>query len=238
MLAVLTSNLLLSLYEADGQRRTWSRVAIVNDAVEAYFSVKEKEMQGNEQNLLRKSRIRAFAWCSPLKSEDGSHDDQGDGGMRWGEQVLTVATDDNDVVLVQVKRDVASVDKSVYSFNVVSHLALDQQGKRYPMTPGPSLWADALEQKARTLHVACGPWRRTTDGFGAMIAVIFGSRLHFINAQATTVAGKDGEKTVEAQLSHTPEQWLSGAKLDRVNFTGPLRWIFSVSVLSLYRNRC
>jgi hypothetical protein len=231
---VLTSNLLLSLYEADGQRRTWSRVAIVNDAVEAYFrAAKKKESdETSSVNLQRKGRIRSFAWCTPLKSEDG-HEDHGDGSVRWGEQMLAVATDDNDVVLVQVKRDFFSVDKSVYSFNVVSHLALDQQAKRYPMTPGPSLWADALEQKARILHVACGPWRRKTsaDGFGAMIAVVYGSRLQLVNIQANTIAGKGGERKVEAQTSHTPEKWLSGLNLDRANFTGPLGWIPSVCTL-------
>ncbi|CRG83515.1 1,4-alpha-glucan branching enzyme GlgB [Talaromyces islandicus] len=234
VLAVLTSNLVLSLYEADGQRRTWSRVAIVNDAVEAYFRVAEKKKKNHEssarnlQNLQRKGRVRAFAWCSPLKSENG-HDDHGNGSVRWGEQVLAVATDDNDVVLVQVERDVSSVDKSVYSFNVVSHLTLDQQAKRYPMTPGPSLWADALEQKARILHVACGPWRKMATpagGFGAMIAVVYGSTLQLVNIQANTVvAGKDGEKKIKAQISQTPEKWLSGLNLDRANFTGPIGWI-------------
>lgn len=238
VLAVLTSNLVLSLYEADGQRRTWSRVAIVNDAIEAYFSVEEKKSKMQKDgdfltaNLLRKSRIRAFTWCEPLKNSDGGGH-AASGSMRWGEQVLAVATDYNDVVLVQVKRDdVSSVDKSVYSFNVVSHLELDQQAKKYPMTPGPSLWADAMEQKARILHVACGPWRRFEDGFGAMIAVVHGSRLQLVSIQANTVAGKNGERIVEAQMSHTPEKWLSGSSgLDRINFTGPLRWIPSVCVL-------
>lgn len=235
VLAVLTSNLVLSLYEADGQRRTWSRVAIVNDAVEAYFrvAVKKKKKKGKEEeeeagNLLRKGRVRAFAWCSPLKSseEDG-----------WGEQVLAVATDDSDVVLVHVRRDgVASVDRSVYSFQVISHLALDKHAKHYPMTPGPSLWAEALEQKARILHVACGPWKRTassTDGFGAMIAAVYGSRLQLVNIQASIVAAEDGgDNAVTAQMSHTPDEWLSGSNnLDRVNFTGPLRWIPSVCIL-------
>ncbi|KAH8690029.1 transcription factor IIIC subunit delta N-term-domain-containing protein [Talaromyces proteolyticus] len=231
VLAVLTSNLLLSFYEADGRRKTWSRVAVVNHALDAYFRAHAKQHgHGETGSAVRKSRVRAFAWCPPLKREEG------DGELaRWGEQLLVVSTDDNDVVLVRVMRNgLKSITEDQYVLNVVAHIHVNQPGvRKFGMVCGSSLWADALEMRARVLHLSCGPWRRavrvdeegdSVDGSGAMVALVYGSRLQFINVHAA--AGEsDRDQWVRAHLSMAPDALFSKLSLDGVNFTGPLQWI-------------
>jgi Transcription factor IIIC subunit delta N-term len=231
VLAVLTSNLLLSLYEADGQRRTWSRVAIVNKALGKYFRAKTESSTDNSAQSLRKSRIRSFTWCPPLKNAQHDRPD-----VRWGEHMLTVATDDNDVVLIRVRRSSSSLGPtgSQYSMDVTAHFTLDNAGRNYGMVPTGSLWADALESKSRILHVACGPWSRIAEEngrvtFGTLIAVVRGSTLHFVHAQASLVSGEDSTVSIEGQLSYT-DILRSESGLDAINFTGPLSWIPIVCV--------
>ncbi|OKL62907.1 hypothetical protein UA08_01195 [Talaromyces atroroseus] len=241
VLAVLTSNLVLSLYEADGQRRTWSRAAIVNKALEKYFRAKVERSRDSPGEFLRKTRIRSFTWCPPLKNIQHDRAD-----VRWGEHILTVATDDNDVVLIRVRRNNSSSGPttSQYSMDVIARFTLNNAARNYSMLPKGSLWAGALESKSRILHIACGPWSRMAEEnsggesrvtFGALIALALGSNLHFIHAQASLISGDDLTVSIEGQLSYYPNIPHSEPKtLEDINFTGPLSWIpIDASRLSL-----
>lgn len=239
VLAVLTSNLLLSLYEADGHRRAWSRVCIINDALEDYFRTASKH---KSKTTIRKVRIRAFDWCPPLRNDSQSVDDDR-ADVRWGEQLLTITTDDNDVVLVRVKRNnPLTAYAGLYSIDVLTHITMNNIKRKYSMVPTGSLWADALESKARILHLSCGPWNRvinernsqeTSDNrgpaakFGALIALIFGSTLHLLHVRASLSSTDNTTTSVTGQLIQN-EHLLSSKNLEGINFTGPLQWIIIV----------
>ncbi|GAM40067.1 hypothetical protein TCE0_034f12120 [Talaromyces pinophilus] len=227
VLAVLTSNLLLSLYEADGQRRSWSRVCVVNKALEKYF-----ESKGRPKSI-GASRIRSFAWCPPLKNDARGEDDRAD--VRWGEQLLTIATDSNDVVLVRVKRNHSSkVFGWRYSIDVIGHIALGNLHRQYSLIPKGSLWADALSSKARIQNISCGPWSKTGDEQNglkdsrleshAMIALVLAGNLHLVNVHAG-MSFQDGlTVSVEGHLTHNTTV-LSSRVMKSINFTGLLQWI-------------
>lgn len=227
VLAVLTSNLLLSLYEADGQRRTWSRVCVVNKALEKYFESKDRSKSTGA------SRIRSFAWCPPLKNDACGEDDRAD--VRWGEQLLTIATDSNDVVLVRVKRNHSSmVFGWRYSIDVIDHVELGNLDRNRSLIPQGSLWADSMNSKARILNISCGPWSRvdgeqnaskdSTLRSHAMIALVLRGNLHLVNVQASMSFEDGSTVSVEGQLTHNTTV-LSSRKLESINFTGLLQWI-------------
>lgn len=227
VLAVLTSNLLLSLYEADGQRRTWSRVCVVNNALEKYFESKDRP------NSISACRIRSFAWCPPLKNDACGEDDRAD--FRWGEQLLTIATDSNDLVLVRVRRNHSSKAFGwQFSIDVIDHLELGNLNRQYSPIPKGSLWADALNSKARVLNISCGPWSRADDQqngteisrlkYHAMIALVLGGSLHLVSIQASMSLEDRQTVSVEGQLTHNTTV-LSPKNLESINFTGLLQWI-------------
>ncbi|KIX99783.1 uncharacterized protein Z520_04419 [Fonsecaea multimorphosa CBS 102226] len=84
VLAILTSNLILSLWESNGRLGVWQRTAIVNQylpRVEAADSSR------------RKQRVRAFHWLPALSLSAGS---------RWGSQLLAVADDDFTVLFFRL----------------------------------------------------------------------------------------------------------------------------------------
>lgn len=228
VLAVLTSNLLLSLYEADGQRRTWSRVCVVNKALEKYFESKDTSKS------ICASRIRSFAWCPPLKNvARNGEDDRAD--VRWGEQLLTIATDSNDIVLVRVKRNHSSeVFGWRYSIDVVDHIELENLEENCSLTPKGSLWADALNSKARILNTSCGPWgtldnerngsKESRLKSHAIIALVLRGNLHLVNVQASMHFEDGPTISVEGRLTLNTTV-LPSKGVGSINFTGPLQWI-------------
>lgn len=233
VLAVLTSNLLLSLYEADGQRRSWSRVCVVNKALEKHF-----ESQDGPKSI-RKSRIRSFAWCAPLKNDAPGGSDGAD--VRWGEQLLTVTTDSNNVVLLRVKRN-HSTGKVLdwrYSIDVIDSLQLENLDNNCSRIPKGSLWADAWISKAKILHVSCGPWSRvlekqdrpkdSTLGSQAMLALVLGGSLHLVNVKVNMGFEDGSTASVEGQLTHNTTV-ISFERFKSINFTGPLQWISIVCI--------
>ncbi|OAP56391.1 hypothetical protein AYL99_09570 [Fonsecaea erecta] len=76
VLAVLTSNLILSLWESNGRLGVWQRTAIIN-----------QYLPSDEQlnNPREKRRVRAFHWLPALSLSKG---------FRWGSQLVALADDD------------------------------------------------------------------------------------------------------------------------------------------------
>ena len=65
VLAVLTSNLLLSIWETDGSQRGWRRTCIVNQYLSTHVGLFNAHPAFVQHE--KSPRIRAFAWSKPLK---------------------------------------------------------------------------------------------------------------------------------------------------------------------------
>jgi transcription initiation factor TFIIIC delta subunit-like protein len=232
LLAVLTSNLILSLYESVGLQEKWIRVAVVGHALQSHFS----KSINNVGLRLRKSRIRSFAWCPPIKyrvSEDGNSPDP---VSRWGLHILVVANDDNDLIFLLVRRR----RDNQYTIDVLSvmsvHEPLDASGN-YPMIMKGSLFAAAVRSRFLLSHISCGPWisqsppsADTLHSFVAMLGIIHGTKLKTIELNASIPVGLEevdstSKVNVNAVESALP---VSDCNLELVHFTGPLQWIFEV----------
>ncbi|KAL2810008.1 transcription factor IIIC subunit delta N-term-domain-containing protein [Aspergillus granulosus] len=154
VLAVLTSNQVLSIYAYAGVSGKWTRVAVVNKALEDHF----RENVKPETPKTRKSSIRSFSWTPPLTIPAQDQLDPGP-ESRWGIPLLAVATDANDVAFVQLHR-VSGQQGSSDSLHceLVSVVSLrDVVGYDQKLYPN-SLLASALRSEIKILSMASGPW--------------------------------------------------------------------------------
>lgn len=237
VLAVLTSSLLLTFYEALGRQRQWTRVGIVNHALDRYFKALEKN--DSTYSALRKRRVRAFSWCPPLKIEGGDVSavgGYGTGEARWGRQLLAVANDDNDLVILHVERRINVVDddddgqkqQSAYDMRVLGHVPMGNDTSKFPMVIGQSLFSAALENHGRIKHVSCGPWL-VTEKQGqrvqrSVVAMVLGSRLRLARVEARAEVGSASIDLQPLDL----DALVSDTSIQGVNFTGPLHWPYTV----------
>lgn len=227
VLAVLTSNLVLSLYEPLGPRRQWTKVGIVNHSLRNRFSPSEDP----NGLALRKCLVRSFVWCPPLQMPASYTDSVPDPESRWGVQMLAVSNDHNDVIFLRVQR---SAPASSYSLDLLGLHSPDAQGSHYSTYCPGSILEYALQTKQRVLSVSCGPWiaspeTNTDDAYAAtsLVVMVYGSQLRMIKLVAALKASSAEEPpiynvTVDVTahpLSSRAEEW------QEHHFTGLLHWV-------------
>ena len=99
VLAVLTSNLVLSLWESDGTIGQWERVSVVNNALGNSFALIEQARPGFHR---AKRRIRAFAWAPTLtNNEPGAKQMK---MLKRGIGHLAIVNDDGDIIVIHISR--------------------------------------------------------------------------------------------------------------------------------------
>lgn len=91
VLAVLTSNLLLSLWETDGSLSGWQRTGVINHYLQEEGQAGQTRVKADRNR--RQSRVRAFAWCAPLHINKHH---------RWGSQCLIAADDDRNLIVLSI----------------------------------------------------------------------------------------------------------------------------------------
>jgi len=84
VLAVLTSNLLLSIWETDGSQRNWQRTCVVNH----HLPIRAAPTRRN-------TRIRCLAWSNPLRLLNGG---------QWGVQLLAIIDDDDTLHILRIDK--------------------------------------------------------------------------------------------------------------------------------------
>ena len=160
-LAVLTSNLVLSIWSADGklqEESSWNRRLLVNDALATYYSedvaanASHITSNAEEQRRLR-TRIRAFAWAPALPSPTNTMGTQ----TSYRQQYLTVANDDNQLVLLAVNSPTSTLGSSRnWKVDVLTHVSLEP-GEESNFTD-PLFFDDLMQQQRFISHIAWSPW--------------------------------------------------------------------------------
>lgn len=242
-LAVLTSNLLLSLYEA-GAKGKWKRVAIVNVALKPHFQsfIKDGGL------CLRKAYIRSFAWAPPLKvSEDREGATYAVPGAeaRWGVQLLAVTNDDNDMIFLQIRRSRGERAEGGYSIKMLSLSSLHDTEAQDGVVQSGSLLSAALRSRVRALRTAFGPWvyrpldRGNDDGAvcsaTANVAVLYGSKVKVVKLDVALAGDEksDPEWGYSSSAVSNENSLLYSEQVNSCQYTGPLLWIHSVSVMHI-----
>ena len=118
VLAVLTSNHVLSLWESNGTVGEWARVFVVNHPLGDYFGwVDEAGLDVYRE----KRRIRAFAWSPPYQVLQA--DDEKTLNSKWGAIYLAVANDEEVVIVLSVSKPKRGCQRE-WNVKVTSHINL------------------------------------------------------------------------------------------------------------------
>lgn len=237
VLAVLGSNLILSLWEPIGPRAIWTRVAIVNHALHPDPSA-PSTLTGEP---LRKANIRSFHWCEPLKTPvQPEHSEvSAEPECRWGIQLMSVTNDANEVVLLQIKRNpnARSSTRSYHIEKLTSYQLLGE--KNTPKVFPGSILHKTLQLKSRILSVSTGPWapvhttkKNDVYSTSAMIAALYGKQLYPIKTTITLNRSGSGTDTaaeyqVTAELADHPLAD-SSSRWAYCQIEGPIKWMHTV----------
>jgi hypothetical protein len=123
----------------------------------------------------------------------------------------------------------------LHSFEVLAHIPMHEPVGRFPMIESGSLFAAAMDSKARLTHVSCGPWLESRlegssdSAYRAVVAVVYGCSLKFIIVDTSIMASDDSKPaSVRMVLSKPSGSLLHGWNLEAGKFTGPLLWIHTV----------
>ena len=127
VLAVLTSNHVLSIWECVGKPEIatdWVRACVVNHVLQAHY--KEKDVQSADESehdhferLRAKQRIRAFAWSPALPNSSLSG---ASGDCTTQNPLLAVSNDRGEVLLIKIRtpHDILEPDLSEWSLSVAA----------------------------------------------------------------------------------------------------------------------
>lgn len=237
VLAVLTSNLVLSLWEPMGLKGQWARVAIVNHALPS-----EPSNPTQQTGLgLRQTNIRSFHWCPSLKTPSVSRSaaSRPDPESRWGIHLLMVATDANELVLLRVHRSIAENLQGHYQIDKIASYPSGTEDGHYPAVRSESLLHARLQLQTRILSVSCGPWIIPSKSTGgdvhsvcAVVAAIYGTRLQLLSVlvevcHTSDPSGTTQWKKVTADIGGHPIA-MSASDWSHHHIKGPLEWFYTV----------
>lgn len=237
VLAVLTSNMVLSFFETVGAQEKWTRVAVVNGVL----SARGAKMTESEGERLCKASVSAFAWCPPLKVPEGEGGERTyarDGTeTRWGVHLLTVVTEENEVILLQPRRTTAG-----YEIEVLDSAFVEDENLEHPQIQSGSLLSTMLKTQKKTLSMSCGPWFYRPGGQGVHavpsatgnVAVLYGTTVKLVKLDVSLALDEDRQSshprlkiTGDCQET-TPDGW---PDLYWYHCTGPLQWLYKVTIL-------
>ncbi|EMD66476.1 hypothetical protein COCSADRAFT_179737 [Bipolaris sorokiniana ND90Pr] len=172
-LGVLTTNLTLSIWSAEGKPQdesSWSRQLIINDALAEHFSGCDDEpshltVSPKEQLRLR-SRIRAFAWAPalPLSETTGIIGTS----LMYSRHFLAVSNDDNHLVFVAVESPTSTLGVGRYwTAEVLAHESLTSNPDS--IFSEPRVFEDVMKQQRYISHIAWSPWILFDDGYRSVV---------------------------------------------------------------------
>ncbi|KAI8939105.1 hypothetical protein NX059_004941 [Plenodomus lindquistii] len=162
-LAVLTSNLVLSVWSPEGKPQdeaSWNRRLIVNDSLRRYFLTHTADHSHHalpleEEKLRLRSRVRAFTWAPPLPNRDpacvvGTR-------LSYGPHVVAVSNDDNRVIFVTIRSPTSTNGLSTgWSAEVFTHFSVTPSPEG--IVSGPVVFEDMVEQQRYIPYLAWSPW--------------------------------------------------------------------------------
>lgn len=148
VLGVLTSNLLLSLWETDGAQQNWQRTLVVNHNLQDWGarSVAVDECR-------RRTRIRAFSWAHSLRLASTS---------KWGRQCL-IFVDDGDTLYVAEVSKKGQHEFGGWNLSILTKCELPSRHTGITPTGYLSPLQSAIAQHASTSRLVTSPWLSDLD---------------------------------------------------------------------------
>lgn len=237
VLAVLSSNHVLSLWECDGRAdagSNWKRKVIINHALMSHYSTIEKATGETDQLYNERKqvsqRVRAFAW-SP-RTFSATMELKSDLLDNVGSGLMAVSSEAGDIAILHIRSpynilDVESTDWQVDIMHTISikHLVVEaESGIINPTMSGPHSYDNGLIAD----HVAYQSWSAEADSTaGAALFFIVKGKLYSLQIQTGSTTG-----SLDAHLwRQTHVQRLIPSQSD---LTGPLKYIPKTSILIVF----
>ncbi|KAL4798448.1 transcription factor IIIC subunit delta N-term-domain-containing protein [Aspergillus venezuelensis] len=249
VLAVLTTNMLLSIYALSSTSGKWTRIAVVNKVLEEYFreSIESDTLGERNSNLfrrdledksarLRKTNVRSFTWTPTFKvpAEDRKYPGP---ESRWGIPLLAVTNEDNEMVFlkIQTAKTERQTTGEALSIEAVATIPLPPvTGYDQVIRPG-SLFASAVRSKVRTLSLASGPWLFDEEEQGEEddstfaelnVAAIQGTKLRIVKLGVALEprTGESEQSPYKLSFHAVENTTLDTTRIDDHALTGPIRW--------------
>ncbi|KAF3891466.1 hypothetical protein GTR04_4170 [Trichophyton interdigitale] len=229
MLAVLTSNLALSLWQAVDGASKWNRALVVNHALRKYF----KSLAGDNGPLLRrKQRIRAFSWNYFAPNELYTPDYCHTSGINF----LIVSNDTNDIVILRV---IAPSYGQSASAVVLTHYSASSEGICLSRSiEQGSVFSEYTAKRATITRVSSSTWlKKPILGdhgaadlriWSALIAFTFGSELTILRLDLDTIS-MNSEITIN-RIDLLNLEWTLGHTTTNRDIKGPLHWIETANI--------
>ncbi|GAB7355411.1 hypothetical protein MBLNU459_g5928t1 [Dothideomycetes sp. NU459] len=186
VLAVLTSNHVLSLWECTGRLEDaadWERVVVVNHALQAYNiandqSIAQEPQHDKSERLKIKQRIRSFAWSHAPPSEFTA--DISGACHTLGHPYLAVSTESGQVHVLRVLSpyDILTPDVTEWTLSVVGCFQSQiNPAKKNPLEACMPL--THVSAKEFVSQLAWSPWSKDANGtLSSVLAFVAQEALH------------------------------------------------------------
>ena len=180
LLAVLTSNLILSLWETNGEIGNWKRVVVVNHALENFFGPAMDELDP----VRRRTCVRSFSWGSRCLDELGATEGRSccDLAAHSG-HFLAVCNDNAEIAIVNI----ASNERVPGSRAGYTSITLGKQSIPSVLSLAriepESLFYASLRSENTASHLSWGPWRqeKSTGEQRSLLAVLHQLKIDFLD---------------------------------------------------------
>ncbi|PGH15226.1 hypothetical protein AJ79_02591 [Helicocarpus griseus UAMH5409] len=224
VLAVLTSNLVLSLWELTDGRSKWMRTLVVNSVLKGFFTLSFGE---DFQTVQRKQHVRSFCWSPPC--HEGDKDDEHRAQM----SLLAVANDMDDITMIRIRNDRRPDAQRMLSAEVVSHHGLPPPSTTYPQLGPNSMLGQSMRSMHIISHITWGKWCGALNEQGnhrhtSPLAIVHGTevRVFLLDARVEEAADEDGVPNRPLNLQLSDAIAVSQEEQFRHRgFHGPLHWI-------------
>jgi hypothetical protein len=214
-LAVLTTNLALSIWSSDGRPQdesSWDRRLIINDALEGYFfnivrdGARLLSPESNESVRLRR-RVRAFTWAPSMYDAQlsGTVGTQ----LSWGQPLIAVSNDDNEVIILAVNSPTSTLGMhESWSSEVLGCFSVTPDPQS--VVSDPVLFDEILQQQQIVSHISWSPW--ATVGEDLQSVLVYATN-HDVRARV---------------IKYSPDSTKFGPEvvypdLD-IRYAGPMKW--------------
>ncbi|KAH6644126.1 transcription factor IIIC subunit delta N-term-domain-containing protein [Boeremia exigua] len=212
-LAVLTSNLVLSMWSAEGKLQdesSWNRRLLVNHALIDYFSEIETMQTSHvssdaEEQMRLRTRVRSFAWAPALPHATNTMGTQ----TSYGRQFITVANDDNQLLFLSVDSPTSTLGSSQsWKATVFTHMALEPREES--KFTDPLFFGDLMKQQRFISHIAWSPWVAQGDSYRSVVVYATNEEV-----RGRLVTWRKDEFKLEAEVTYP------GISL---RYSGPMSW--------------
>lgn len=197
VLAILSSNHALSIWECDGKpdvSRNWNRKSVLNNFVKSYYEDAGGINEGDHELKQVRQRIHAFCWAPALRAKTGQ---PLDGHLDRGEHFLAIATGRGEIMILRVRSPYSglSSEDEEWKFTVIHRIDLHAELANDNVATASS--ANAPKVAA----VSWSSWLHRPGSASSVFALSLAGKLYYFTATSEQKPPNEWDWTL-SKLQH------------------------------------